>query len=107
MAIMVSAWKNGNPDLKTGSGFGIRIPKKYFEKIKNWECIKFEGFKEVLNRDGTKISESCPEIRSQIIGRYLKSIGKKLDWENRNPHKLELHKIEGTENHWILKQIIN
>lgn len=52
------------------------------------------------------MTELCPEIRSQVIGRYLKFIGK-TNWDSGKPHKLELRKIKGTNNKWILKKSLN
>jgi hypothetical protein len=106
MVVRVSTWKNGRPNLKSGAGFGIRIPKKYVKDIKKWECIKFENYKEELSSNRKLMTELCPEIRSQVIGRYLKLIGK-TKWDSGKPHKLELRKIKGTNNKWILKKSLN
>ena len=45
MAITISNWENGNPNLKKGYGGGSRNDKINFDKIKNLSVLNLKDIK--------------------------------------------------------------
>lgn len=91
----VTAFNNGD-HLKSGGGYGIRIPIEYRAVFFNsqWKKIRL-----TLEGDLTfdvNISESfwstCPELRSIEIGKWMILRGHRY-WPLRNPPKFKLIKI--------------
>ena len=102
MKILVSTWKNSQQNILTGAGYGIRISKFDFNKIKNWKQIRFDKVNSVLHRGRKRFTIECPEIRSVLIGRFL--IMNKLNkWRFRKPFTLSLTLINSKFGIWKLK----
>lgn len=83
MPFACSAWNNGQ-HVASGAGYGLKVPiavrDKYFKK--EWKLVKLElpvsgGFLEVnLNVDKPSFwNETCHELISKEIGRWLRSSG--------------------------------
>lgn len=94
--MIVSGWKTGAPNIKTGVGFGLKIKQKdrdkYFQ-IK-WPDVKIEL--EKGNWVEVNLSDSfwrdCIELRNSKIGRWMLENGL-APWPKGNPPKLELKSI--------------
>ena len=96
--MIAKGWNNGNPDDKSGAGYGISLMKKdrdtYFKKSWTSISIDLEGSESV----GVKLSKTfwadCIEVRSSKIGRWL--FGKGLaPWKKNHPPILSLEQIIG------------
>jgi len=94
--VIATAWKIGTPNIKSGSGYGIRIKledrNKYFSH--DWESVKIE-----LDSGETfevNLSEAfwgkCPELRSRSIGKWLIKEGF-TSWPKFEPPKMRLEPI--------------
>jgi len=90
---VVTGWMIGAPNLKTGAGFGIRIPIKDRDRLfkKKWKSITIKL--ELGINFEAKLSKSfwgeCPEIRNKWIGKWL--IENDLaPWPKNNPPKMKL-----------------
>jgi len=89
----VVGWKIGTPNMKTGTGFGIRIPIKDRERLfkKKWKSITIQ-LESGINFEA-KLSKAfwgkCPEIRSKWIGKWMIENGL-APWTQNNPPKLKL-----------------
>jgi len=106
--IIVTAWRNSSKNYGSrGVCYGIRIPKKYYYALKQWEKIKLDGFdKSILRKIKTPFTEKCPEIRSKILGDYFNEKKVLLGWKKGCPPSLELH-LTKNPNVWLLKKIKN
>jgi hypothetical protein len=86
-AMEVTAWNNGQHH-ESGAGYAIRISindrDNFFQE--DWQDVTIEF------PDGTSIEanltdtfwETCPEIRSQAIGRWIRTRGE-APWPARQP----------------------
>ncbi len=94
--MIVSAWKIGTPNIKTGSGYGIRIKLKdrdrYFSRDWSSVRIRIENGREFDANISKAFWEKCPELRSKWIGRWLLEQGL-IFWPISKPPKLRLDKI--------------
>lgn len=101
-----TVWAGSNPNIDTGSGYGINIPFKIRDEIfqRNWEGIE-------LNLDGliiyVSISEAfwrkCNEVRSPEIGKWLIRHNANT-WIKGKPTKLEMTYIEENRFKVTIKQ---
>lgn len=91
--MIVTAWKTGAPDIRTGVGFGIKLnPQerdRYFKR--DWQSIRIK-----LERRGVievNLSKSfwtnCCELRSKLLGKWMIEFNI-APWANREPPKLRL-----------------
>ena len=91
--IIVSGWNNGSPNNETGSGYGIRIPKKsrdkYFERGWKYVVIEFDDGSSTTVKISPSFWRSCPELRSSKIGKWMLKNGL-APWSKGNPPILKL-----------------
>ena len=94
--MLVKGWKTGTPDMRTGSGFGLKISladRAAFFKH-NWKSVEIElspgqSFTVNLSR---AFWGRCPELRSKWLGRWM--IDKGLaPWRRSSPPTLRLEPI--------------
>jgi len=95
MSLIWSAWNNGK-HCQSGAGYGLKVPitdrDRYFNK--NLKSVILElpvsgGFAEItLNTNKSSFwNETCHELISQEIGRWLRNSGL-APWPSRHPPKL-------------------
>jgi hypothetical protein len=94
--MIVTGWKKGNPNIKTGAGYGIRIRKgdrdKYFNK--NWKSVKIEieNYQLIEVNISNSFWRDCSELRSKWFGKWM--IEKKLaPWSRFKTPKLNLNPV--------------
>lgn len=91
--MIVTGWKIGQPNNKTGAGYGIRISKKdrdrYFKK--SWDSveIEFEGGDVITVSLSDSFWKDCTELRSSKIGKWMLEKGF-APWQKGKPPKIEL-----------------
>ena len=88
----VTVWTNSRPNHKTGSGFGIRIPKNIRAEIFQFEWTQVliqtnEG--EFVVPITPSFWRKCSELRSRKIGKWI--IDNDLSrWEKGKPPKVSV-----------------
>lgn len=94
--MIVSAWKIGTSNIKTGSGYGIRIKLKdrnrYFSRDWNSVKIKIDSDKDFDVNLSKAFWGKCPELRSKWIGKWMLKQGF-VPWPKFKPPKLKLEPI--------------
>lgn len=96
--MIVTGWKIGTPNIKTGSGYGIRIKlkdrNKYFSP--DWESVKIEfGTGEIFEANlSVTFWGKCPELRSHWIGKWMLNKGY-MSWPKFKPRKMRLEPVGG------------
>lgn len=90
--MIVTAWSNGSPNNRTGSGYGIRMSRRdrdqYFQQ--SWPTVTIEldwGAAEV--NLAPSFWRRCTELRSAAIGKWLLDHGL-APWPKGSPPKLRL-----------------
>ena len=102
----VTAWNNGEHH-QTGAGYGLKLSAsdrdRYFRE--SWGTVLIhlpDGVESEVNTDKASFwNESCRELISQEIGRWLIKTGK-APWPGGNPPKFEL--IPKGERHFELRE---
>lgn len=96
--MIVSGWRIGNPNIKTGTGYGIRLNSndrdKYFKK--EWDSVTIElvkGRVVKVNLSGS-FWRDCTELRSKQIGKWMIE-NRVAPWTKSKPPRLTLEPIEG------------
>lgn len=73
--MIVTAWNNGSPNNKTGSGYGIRISRKDRDKHfdPEWSGVEVElGENEIVDVSiSNSFWDDCIELRSSEIGLWM------------------------------------
>jgi len=94
--MIVSTWKIGVPNIKTGSGYGIRIKlkdrDKYFSRDWNSVKIKIDNDRDFDVNLSKAFWGKCPELRSKCIGRWMLKQGF-MFWPKSKPPELRLELI--------------
>jgi uncharacterized membrane protein YkvA (DUF1232 family) len=94
--MIVRGWDNGNPDDKTGAGYGLILSKEDRDSNfkKSWESISIdlEGSESIEVNLSESFWQDCIELRSSIIGKYLISRGLAL-WGKNQPPRLTLEPL--------------
>ena len=101
-SMMVTAWNNGSYH-RTGAGYGIRIKlsdrNKFFNRT--WTVVKLQlqgipGYTDINPKRKTFWNNSCPELFSQEIGKWL--IGNRINqWPKGHPPEMVMTKIRGNQ----------
>jgi len=85
-------WTNGKPNHRTGSGFGLRIPKDIRETLfqVDWKNIEISTGGKIFNVPITPgFWNKCNEIRSAEIGKWLIENGLDI-WPKGHPPKIKV-----------------
>ena len=91
--MIVTAWNNGSPNNKTGSGYGIRISRKdrnkYFDP--EWDSVEVEldENKMVDVSISSSFWDDCIELRCSEIGLWMLNKND-APWPKHNPPKYKL-----------------
>jgi len=101
----VFGWNNGQWK-RTGAGYGIRMSRsdrdKYFQRTWDSIFIELEGNEDVEVNLSNSFWQSCRELRSAQIGRWM--IGKGLAaWTKGSPPVFELELIGNRK--FILREL--
>ncbi|GLI45436.1 hypothetical protein [Methanoculleus bourgensis] len=92
----VSGWSNSTPNVRTGAGYGVRIPyddrDRYFQR--SWGSVEV-----VLDNGGVvdvslpeKFWTTCPELKSAVIGRWMLK-QRVIPWAKGKPPEFDLEPI--------------
>jgi len=96
--MIVKGWNNGNPNDKSGAGYGIILTKKDRDKYfkQSWESITFDldGLDSVQVKLSKSFWKDCIELRNSKIGKWLLNKGL-APWENNHPPTLSLESLRG------------
>ena len=94
----VKSWNNGSPNLKSGSGFGIRIKKAdrdiFFKK--NWDKVEItiENETPFTLKITASFWKTCAELRSKKLGDWFLRTGK-FEWDQGLPYEYYLILVGG------------
>lgn len=95
--MLVSGWRKGNPNTKTGARYGIRLNlgdrDKYFKK--EWDSVTIELDKRRIVKVNLSSSfwRDCIELRSKWIGKWMIE-NKVAPWTKYTPPILTLEPIK-------------
>jgi len=91
--MIVTGWNNGNPNDKTGAGYGLILSKEDRDNNfkKSWKSINIdlEGSESIEINLSKSFWQDCIELRNSKIGTYLISRGL-APWGENQPPKLTL-----------------
>ena len=95
-SVITSPWTNGSQNHKTGSGFGVKIPKGAMDMFQpKWTRVSIElGETEVDVPITPSFWRKCHELRSKDIGVWLIDNGLNK-WPSRMPPDIELTHLGG------------
>jgi len=91
--MIVTGWKAGSPNNRTGGGYGIRLTRRdrdiYFQKW--WPAVDIElsGVGPVEVNLSRSFWKNCIELRSAAIGKWMLDRGL-APWLKGNPPRLQL-----------------
>ena len=91
--MIVTGWSNGNPNLATGSGYGVRIATRdrdlYLRRQWSEVAVLMESGQRVRVTLSPSFWRRCSELRSAKIGRWMLDNGV-ARWPKGSPPKLRL-----------------
>jgi hypothetical protein len=77
--MIVTCWSNGDPNLQTGSGLGIRLRiedrDQFFDVAWTEVVIHLQDADQILVPITPSFWVDCPELRSRELGRWMLTIG--------------------------------
>ncbi len=94
--MIVSGWKTGAFNIKTGSGYGIRIKAidRDLNFMPDWQSVTLQletGLKIEVNLSKAFWGK-CPELRNKWIGKWIVEKGL-APWPKGNPLQMKLEAI--------------
>lgn len=94
--MIVHGWSNGNPNNKTGMGYGIRLSSKdRDEHFKNsWKVVtlKFDNGDSVNVKLSNSFWRNCTELRHAKIGKWMLN-SKVAPWKKWKPPTFTLEPL--------------
>lgn len=91
--VWVTGWSNGSPT-PTGAGYGVRLTKEDRDLLirRSWRFVTIDlpdGTESRPDVDGKAFWNTCPELRSAAIGRWMLKEGL-APWPSGSPPRLRL-----------------
>lgn len=91
--MIVTGWSMGSPNLRTGTGFGVRlsVADRDQQFCRSWHSLTvlLEGGAGIQVNISPSFWRGCSELRSKEIGRWMLDRGL-APWAQGRPPRLEL-----------------